>query len=554
MCSLQLIRRSLKLPPRFQVLLQIHTALENMEIRQPNPRGCRSAGRVTTKLLCIWLAAFSTLPATITASWADSLLSGVNQVPFFSPPPSKPDEPHSRLNVLDQEHDFELKHIFEHGLQSNPGRLRRLDISPVNTVWAAADDEGGESRSGMLHVKSIQTTIQRLSDRRVARMRSMYHTARFSGTASMLDSSDWTVDEVQGPNITDKETVLNLARMAWNAYTKEPGTGEWQDPNQGLNYSQGIGWEGDNLRGHIFADKDNSTIIIALKGTTPAVFDGAETTTNDKINDNLFFGCCCGQGGQYLWHRVCDCMSSAYTCNQTCLVNALREENRYYSASIELYGNVTELYPNSNVWMVGHSLGGSTGSLLGLTFGLPTTTFEAPGEALAAARLGLPSPPNTHPSAPQTRKYTGANHFGHTADPIFMGSCNAATSGCTLGGYAMQTECHTGRVCRYDTVGDKGWRVGIGYHKIRNVYNDVLEAYDQVAACVPDEECVDCFNWKYFESNGSETTTSISSSSSSTTASQTRTMTCKTPGWWGMYFLKLICSERPFTDFCRLPR
>ena len=227
-------------------------------------------------------------------------------------------------------------------------------------------------------------------------------------------------------------------------------------------------------------------------------------------------------------------MSSAYTCNQTCVVKALREENRYYKASIELYGNVTELYPDSQVWLAGHSLGGSTSSLLGLTFGLPVTTFEAPGEALAAARLGLPAPPGSHPSAPQTRAYTGAVHFGHTADPIFMGTCNAATSGCTLGGYAMQTECHTGSVCRYDTVEDKQWRVGIGYHRIRSVVEDVLEVYDEVPACVPDEECIDCFNWKYFESNGSETTSSSSSSSSSTsTASLTRTTTCKTPGWWG---------------------
>lgn len=224
-------------------------------------------------------------------------------------------------------------------------------------------------------------------------------------------------------------------------------------------------------------------------------------------------------------------MSSAYTCNQTCLVKALREENRYYKASIELYGNVTELYPNSQVWLAGHSLGGSTSSLLGLSFGLPVTTFEAPGEALAAVRLGLPAPPGSHPSAAQTRKNTGAVHFGHTADPIFMGSCNSATSGCTLGGYAMQTECHTGVVCRYDTVEDKQWRVGIGYHRIRAVVEDVIGAYNEVPQCFPDEECVDCFNWKYFESNGSDSTTT--SSSSSSIAIPTRTTTCKTPGWWG---------------------
>ncbi|KAL9630532.1 MAG: hypothetical protein Q9164_006369 [Protoblastenia rupestris] len=411
-----------------------------------------------------------------------------------------------------------------------------MDVRPNDSVWVTSDENGGTKSLEKLHARSIPEPIERLVDRTVARMQTMYDEARTRGSAATLDQSSWTTDEVMGPNITDKETVLTLAKMSSNAYTREPGTGEWQDVNGGFNHSQGFGWEGDGLRGHIFADTDNSTIVISLKGTSPAVFDGAETTTNDKVNDNLFFGCCCGQGGQYLWHQVCDCMTSAYTCNQTCLVKALKEKNRYYGAAIELYGNVTELYPQSTVWLAGHSLGGSTSALLGLTFGIPVTTFEAPGDALAAARLGLPSPPSAHPSAPQRRKYTGATHFGHTADPIYMGSCNAATSGCTLGGYALQTECHTGRVCRYDTVEDKGWRVGIGYHKIVSVIQDVIEIYDKVATCVPDDECVDCFNWKYFESNGSSPTTSRSSSSSSTTSpstSLTRTTTCQTPGWWG---------------------
>lgn len=320
--------------------------------------------------------------------------------------------------------------------------------------------------------------------------------------------------------------------MAANAYDQEKGTGEWEDVNAGFNYSDSFGWEGDGLRGHIFADQGNETVVIALKGTTPAVFDGAGSTTKDKINDNLFFSCCCAQGGHYLWKQVCDCATSAFTCNQTCLIKALRRENRYYQAATELYGNVTELYPNSNIWLSGHSLGGSVSSMLGLTFGLPATTFEAPGEALAAARLGLPFPPETHRSAPQGRVNTGAYHFGHTADPIFMGSCNSATSGCTLGGYAMETQCHTGNVCVYDTVKDKNWRVSISWHKIRNVISDVYRAYDELPECIQDTECVDCFNWKYYESNGSESTTT-SSVSLSTTTSLTRTSTCKTPGWWG---------------------
>ena len=282
-----------------------------------------------------------------------------------------------------------------------------------------------------------------------------------------------------------------------------------------------------------------------MKGTSPAVFDGAETTTNDKINDNLFFSCCCAQG---FWTKVCDCYSGpAYTCNQTCLATALRAENRYYRASLDLYANVTALYPDANVWLAGHSLGGSVSSLAGLTFGVPVTTFEAPAEALAAARIGLPAPPGSHAGAPQTRKLTGAHHFGHTADPIFMGSCNGATSACYIGGYAMETACHTGHQCVYDTVKDKGWRVGAGTHRIKYVISEVIDAYDTVPECKVDTECVDCYQWNFFESNGTEKTTTTTTATSSS-QTRTRTATCKTvstlthftsrlirpkPGWWG---------------------
>ena len=503
-----------------------------MELQTNKHPDYPSVRQATRYLLFSWLAASMTIHLT-SAAWAGDWLNYPNQIPFISSP--SPYRPHYPSSTTNKDHKFTLRHIFHHGIHEYPNVHVRTDILPDESIYIKSQDDDIREVLKPLHARSRPKPIERLSDRRVSTAQTMYHAARISGSAATLDISAWTTDEVPAPNTSDKETVLTLAKMSWDAYTKEPGTGEWQDVNgTRFNYSQSFGWEGDSLRGHIFADEDNSTIIISLKGTSMAVFDGAETTTNDKENDNIFFGCCCGQGGHYLWRQACDCMTSAYTCNQTCVVRALREENRYYSASIELYGNVTELYPKSNVWMTGHSLGGSTSALVGLTFGVPVTTFEAPGDALAAARLGLPSPPGTFSGAPQTRRLTGAVHFGHTADPIFMGTCNAATSGCTLGGYALQTQCHTGQVCIYDTVDDKSWRAGIGYHRIRSVIHDVIEAYDDVPPCRTDEECIDCFNWKYFESNGSDsTTTSSSSSSSSSTTSSIRTTTCQTPGWWG---------------------
>lgn len=57
-----------------------------------------------------------------------------------------------------------------------------------------------------------------------------------------------------------------------------------------------------------------------------------------------------------------------------------------------LYYNLTYLYPESNIWIIGHSLGGALASLLGVTFGVPVVAIESPGEKMAAGRLHLPSP------------------------------------------------------------------------------------------------------------------------------------------------------------------
>lgn len=64
--------------------------------------------------------------------------------------------------------------------------------------------------------------------------------------------------------------------------------------------------------------------------------------------------------------------------------------------------------------MTGHSLGGALASLVGQTFLVPTVTYEIPGEQLAAQRLHLPHAPGVD---------LPLWHFGHTADPIFVGAC-----------------------------------------------------------------------------------------------------------------------------------
>ncbi|KAJ4292238.1 putative lipase atg15 [Collariella sp. IMI 366227] len=485
---------------------------------------CTSAGRVTAQLLLSFLA-LSAFPFAATAN-------GNPAAQFVLPVDASPITPLIPEPPAPAEHIFTLRHIYHHGTYRHPTLHRKQDVVQSNDVFLAAEDGFEAERIGPLTARSNAVRIQRLVDRRPSVVDPMVAEARQQGYVSVLSPSSWTVDEIPGPDITDKGTVLSLALMAANAYVSKPGEADWEDVGGHFNRSADFGWEGDGLRGHVFADENNSTIVIGLKGTSPAVFDGDGTTTNDKVNDNLFFSCCCAQQGPWTWHQVCNCATGTYSCNNTCVVQALREENRYYQAARELYANVTELYPSSQVWIAGHSLGGAVSSFLGLTYGVPVVTFQAVPEALAAGRLGLPVPPGANPDAPQTREYTGAFHFGHTADPIYIGTCNGATASCSFGGYALESSCHTGRECVYDTVGDKGWRVGIGTHKIRAVIRDVILKYDNVPECKFTPECRDCGNWKMYESNGTEPTTTASAPTS-TSKSRTRTETCKTPGWWG---------------------
>lgn len=472
-------------------------------------------------------------------------------------------EIHEDPALLTPQRTQTLRHIYHHGSHRYPHLHRYLDVPPSPPPSAPS--------ASPLVVRAQTTPLLRLSSRRPEDIDALLSHAHTHGTPAPLPPSAWLTDlSAAAPNTSDKNTILTFAKIAANAYVQDHDGSGWKDVKGGFNYTDDFGWEADGLRGHIFADQKNRTIVIGLKGTSsspllaariivaaaaggcsdadrqvccndgtgtsPALFDGADTTGNDKLNDNLFGSCCCGQGGQYLWKQVCDCMSDAYTCNSTCLVRSLRERGHYYRSVRELYHNVTARYPEvTDVWLSGHSLGGVVAALLGLTYGLPTITFEAFPDALAAKRLGLPVPPGYKIGsvAGERGPERGIFHFGHTADPVYMGMCNGASSMCTIGGYAFQSACHTGRRCVYDTVGDLGWRVGIGTHKIDNVVKDVLERYDGVPQCKVDAECVDCYAWKFFESNGTEPGGSTTSSSSTSTTTQTRTETCKTPGWWG---------------------
>jgi lipase ATG15 len=403
-----------------------------------------------------------------------------------------------------------LRHVFHHGAGQPGPRARRLDITAERVFMA---QEAGQY--GPFPIKMAPVKIERPASR-------MYD-------AQIPMSPIWVAEDIPGPDVEDKDTVINFAYMSEDAYKEGRNDPEWLDVDDQYNASIPFGWDDSGVRGHVFSDDTNSTIILAVKGTTVAMFEGNGTSGHDKENDNLFGSCCCGQGGSYLWRKVCDCQTGTYTCDQTCVSHEMRKPNRYYSATLELYEEVTKLYPNANIITAGHSLGGVLASLIGLQHGVPSVTFETYPQALAARRLGLPTAGDITP----LRKNTGGFHFGHTADPVYMGSCSGTSSFCSIGGYAFETVCHTGKRCAYDVVKDKGWRQSTSTHRLRYAIDNVYKVYDKPATCVDEDvNCVDCYLWKF--ENGTHSKPSTTTATAPTvTSTRTRTETCKTPGWWG---------------------
>ncbi|PBP18494.1 autophagy related lipase [Diplocarpon rosae] len=466
---------------------------------------CTSAGRVTAGLLLSFLALSTPISAVHDSASQQS-------TPLLPPFISSPETSSPRT----KDHLFTLRHVFHHGDLNRPAVHRRLDIPKTSPgLWIESEDGNIEEVSRPLVVRTSPMKIHRLKDTRPSVVDPMVAAAREYSQVWASLPEVWTMDEVEGPDVTSMETILTFAQMAANAYVEKPDTGDWKDVHGGFNRTNdvGFGWDSDGLRGYLYANEDNSTIVIGLKGTTLAIWDGDGTTTNDKENDNLFFSCCCGQQGSSFYRQT-----------------SLKKENRYYAAARTLYGNVTAMYPGAEVWMSGHSLGGSVSAMIGLTYGKPVLTFQAVPDALPANRLGLPVPPGVDPDRPGQREYTGAFHFGQNADPIYMGTCNGATASCSYAGYALESACHTGRECVFDVVNSNGTRVSIITHKIIYVIENVLKRWTKAPECKFTSECYDCPLWK--EVTGNVTGTSTLPSSTSTKV-RTRTSTCQTPGWWG---------------------
>lgn len=167
---------------------------------------------------------------------------------------------------------------------------------------------------------------------------------------------------------------------------------------------------------------------------------------------------------------MCGCYRDGQQCDVACVGRAMIDQSLYYPAATDMYNHIAYLYPNSQVWVTGHSLGGVLAGFLGTTFGVPAVAFEAPGDRLAATRLHLPLPPGDD----EALALTPVTHVYHTADSLATGQCVGPTSICSRTGFAMETKCHLGTSVVYDTVRYLHWAVGVLPHRITYVLDELL--------------------------------------------------------------------------------
>lgn len=78
------------------------------------------------------------------------------------------------------------------------------------------------------------------------------------------------------------------------------------------------------------------------------------------------FSCCCAYP---LRHPVCPCATSSTQCSSTCLVETSNFSDSYYNLAQTIYVAIEAMYPQTSIWVTGHSLGGSIASLVALTNG-----------------------------------------------------------------------------------------------------------------------------------------------------------------------------------------
>ncbi|RUO96990.1 hypothetical protein BC936DRAFT_141156 [Jimgerdemannia flammicorona] len=246
---------------------------------------------------------------------------------FTSPAPANPQTALIPPTPILREGDrrtFHLKHIYHRGSSSGPfsSLFRRLDFTPsqLATQHRLSPHEETSYAIGMQFGSTFKPPVGYTQDMR---------RARTNGEMSSLCRTMGAYEEGYGlvPDTTDNETIVGLAKMCYNAYNDANKRDDWYDLGEKWGVNVSFGWETNGLRGHIFGDDENTTLILAIKGTSAGIFGGGDTGSNDKLNvsfDEMPW-LLCRQYYRFCWRGSGDWISpSLGFCRPLLLVNFSR--------------------------------------------------------------------------------------------------------------------------------------------------------------------------------------------------------------------------------------
>jgi lipase ATG15 len=302
------------------------------------------------------------------------------------------------------------------------------------------------------------------------------------------------------------DMVYDLAKISRNVYYKLED--RWLNVSLPQVFDTSI--DNDTVRSYLFTNSDNSINVIAFKGTslpwfsftTDDVndqfgqfskvdqFDDLSISSNDKVNDNLYFSCC------FYKHKSpfgsCDeCFGyknkgGQGTCCTNCYKETVNNSYNYMNIADNIVSKIKEYidFENSLVIFTGHSLGGTLASMMGLMYNKLAVAFESPGDKHYIELVGLGDIPSDN-----------IYHFGHDADPLFIGTCGMT---CSTLGYYVNTKCHVGNTCSFSSKEKLGYSESILKHRIDYVINNIIPHWEtDFPECVKLKDCADCEGWTY---------------------------------------------------------
>lgn len=303
----------------------------------------------------------------------------------------------------------------------------------------------------------------------------------------------------------DYETVYEFAKMSNNAYYSITSK-HWLNTTLDIVENRSI--ENDTVKAYLFTNSKRDKVVVSFKGTSVYWTNYGSSTlqmernddiykynnnmcklstsTNDKYNDNLFFSCCFyKQSSLFNSCDRCEKLEKSECCSK-CYRDTLDYEKNYINIVKKIIDNISLDYDfdKSDVFFTGHSLGGMLASLASIMYNKTAVTFETPGDINYIRRSGFSE--------------TGSNkiyHFGHNADPIYIGTCGST---CSMVGYNIDTKCHSGFTCLYDAKKKLGYTESIFNHRIEYIIKNLIPEWkNDLPECIKDIDCTDCDKWQY---------------------------------------------------------